>query len=135
MMKHVVVLEKRYAELPVVSCFPMQLKQVFMNLLLNAIDAMQDGGILVMKTRFDTASQAVWVEISNTGRELDAAVIDKIFQPFFTTKPKGTGLGLAISKRLIEEHGGRIGVARNPGGGAIFNISLPVIQSERVHSF
>jgi signal transduction histidine kinase len=61
--------------------------------------------------------------------------MDKIFQPFFTTKPKGTGLGLAISKRLIEDHGGRIGVARNPGGGATFNISLPVTQSERVHSF
>jgi two-component system sensor histidine kinase AtoS len=121
--------------LPVITADPMQLKQVFMNLLLNAVDAMQDGGILVMKTRFDTATQAVWVEISNTGRELDTAVIDKIFQPFFTTKPKGTGLGLAISKRLIEEHGGRIGVARNPGGGAIFNVSLPVIQSERVHSF
>ena len=121
--------------LPVITADPMQLKQVFMNLLLNAVDAMQDGGILVMKTRFDTATQAVWVEITNTGRELDTAVIDKIFQPFFTTKPKGTGLGLAISKRLIEEHGGKIGVARNPGGGAIFNISLPVIQSERVHSF
>jgi two-component system sensor histidine kinase AtoS len=121
--------------LPVITADPMQLKQVFMNLLLNAVDAMQDGGILVMKTRLDAAAQAVRVEISDTGRELDAAVMDKIFQPFFTTKPKGTGLGLAISKRLIEDHGGRIGVARNPGGGATFNISLPVTQSERVHSF
>ncbi len=121
--------------LPVITADPMQLKQVFMNLLLNAVEAMQDGGILAMKTRFDAAAQAVRVEISDTGRDLDVAVLDKIFQPFFTTKPKGTGLGLAISKRLIEEHGGRISVARNPGGGAIFNISLPVIQSERVQSF
>jgi len=135
MLRGITIVKDFDRNLPVITADPMQLKQVFMNLLLNAVDAMQDGGILIMKTRFDTATQAVWVEISNTGRELDAAVIDKIFQPFFTTKPKGTGLGLAISKRLVEEHGGRIGVARNPGGGAIFNISLPVIQSERVHSF
>ena len=134
MLRGITIVKDFDRNLPVITADPMQLKQVFMNLLLNAVDAMQDGGILVMKTRFDTATQAVWVEISNTGRELDTAVIDKIFQPFFTTKPKGTGLGLAISKRLVEEHGGRIGVARNPGGGAIFNVSLPVIQSERVHS-
>jgi two-component system sensor histidine kinase AtoS len=121
--------------LPVITADPMKLKQVFMNLLLNAIDAMQGGGTLVMKTRFDAAAHAVQIEVSNTGREIGAAVMDKIFQPFFTTKPKGTGLGLAISKRLIEDHGGRIGIAPNPGGGAIFKISLPVTQSEGVHSF
>jgi two-component system sensor histidine kinase AtoS len=123
------------SHLPVITADPMKLKQVFMNLLLNAVDAMKDGGTLGMKTRFDSAAHAVRVEVSNTGREIDAAVMDKIFQPFFTTKPKGTGLGLAISKRLIEDHGGRIGIAQNPGGGAIFKISLPVTQSERVHSF
>ncbi|HUI68578.1 MAG TPA: PAS domain S-box protein [Nitrospirota bacterium] len=121
--------------LPVITADPMKLKQVFMNLLLNAVDAMHDGGTLVMKTRFDAAAHAVQIEISNTGREMDAAVMAKIFQPFFTTKPKGTGLGLAISKRLIEDHGGRIGIAQNTGGGAVFKIVLPVSQSERVPSF
>ena len=121
--------------LPIITADPMKLKQVFMNLLLNAVDAMHDVGTLVMKTRFDAAAHAVQIEISNTGREIDTAVMAKIFQPFFTTKPKGTGLGLAISKRLIEDHGGRIGIAPNPGGGAVFKIILPVSQSERVHSF
>ena len=122
-------------QIPIITADPMKLKQVFMNLILNAVDAMQEGGTLVMKTRFDSAAHAVQVEISNTGKEIDAAVMNKIFQPFFTTKPKGTGLGLAISKRLIEDHGGRISIAQNPGGGAIFRIILPVTQSERVHSF
>jgi two-component system sensor histidine kinase AtoS len=121
--------------LPMITADPMKLKQVFMNLLLNAVDAMHDVGTLVMKTRFDAASHAVQIEICNTGREIDPAVMTKIFHPFFTTKPKGTGLGLAISKRLIEDHGGRIGIAPNPGGGAVFKITLPVSQSERVHTF
>jgi len=132
-----IVIERDFDHhLPAITADPMKLKQVFMNLLMNAVDAMkQDGGTLVMKTWFDAAAHAVRVEISDTGREIDAAVMDKIFQPFFTTKPKGTGLGLAISKRLIEDHGGRISVAQNPGGGAIFKIILPVTQSERVHLF
>jgi two-component system sensor histidine kinase AtoS len=130
-----IAIEKDFdSRLPVITADPMQLKQVFMNLLLNAVDAMRDGGTLVMKTRFDSAAHAVRVEISDTGRGVDAAVMDKIFQPFFTTKPKGTGLGLAISKRLIEDHGGRISVVQNAGGGVTFKISLPVTQSDRMHA-
>ncbi len=120
--------------LPVITADSMQLKQVFMNLILNAVDAMQDGGTLTMKTLFDATAQVVRVEISDTGRGISAAVKDKIFQPFFTTKPKGTGLGLAISKRLIEDHGGRISIEKNASGGATFKISLPVTQSERAHT-
>lgn len=117
--------------LPFVTADPMQLRQVFMNLLLNAVDAMKDGGKLGIKTRFDAMTQTVRVELSDTGRGIDAAIMDKLFQPFFTTKAKGTGLGLAISKRLIEDHGGRISVEQNAGGGVRFTISLPVAQSER----
>lgn len=120
--------------LPKITADPMQLRQVFMNLLMNAVDAMQDGGALGLKTRFDAANRSVRVEISDSGRGIDAAVMAKIFQPFFTTKSKGTGLGLAISKRLIEDHGGRIGIERNAGGGATFTISLPVSQSDRFFS-
>jgi two-component system sensor histidine kinase AtoS len=129
---HPITLEKNLdGRLPLVTADPMQLRQVFMNLLLNAVDAMKDGGVLGIRTRFDGAARSVLVEIADTGRGIDAAVIDKLFQPFFTTKPKGTGLGLAISKRLIEDHGGRISIEPNPGGGATFTISLPVAQSER----
>jgi signal transduction histidine kinase len=113
---------------------PMQLRQVFMNLLLNAVDAMKDGGDVGIKTRFDAATQSVRVELSDTGRGIDAAVMGKLFQPFFTTKSKGTGLGLAISKRLIEDHGGKIGIGQNAAGGATFIITLPAVPSERVHT-
>ena len=105
---------------------PMQLQQVFLNLLLNAIDTMQDGGTLFVKTSYDAGENAVQIEISDTGKGIDEKVIAKIFQPFFTTKPKGTGLGLAITKRLIEQHGGDISAENNPGGGATFKIRLPV---------
>ncbi len=111
--------------LPEIMCDPMQLKQVFMNLLLNAVDAMAEGGTLVLKTSFNETARAVTVAISDSGKGIEPSVRDKIFQPFFTTKAKGTGLGLAISKRLIEEHGGIISIENNQGAGATFRISLP----------
>jgi signal transduction histidine kinase len=119
--------------LPEIMCDPMQLKQVFMNLLLNAVDAMPEGGALVLKTSFDEAASAVTIALSDTGKGIEPSVRDKIFQPFFTTKAKGTGLGLAISKRLIEEHGGTIGIESSQGGGATFRISLPSDSGKRKH--
>jgi signal transduction histidine kinase len=119
-------------DLPEIMADPMQLRQVFMNLILNAVDAMKDGGDLGIKTRFDTANKSVRVELSDTGRGIDAVVMGKLFQPFFTTKSKGTGLGLAISKRLVEDHGGKIGFEQNSAGGATFIITLPVAPSERM---
>jgi len=120
------------SRLPEILADPMQLRQVFMNLILNAVDAMKDGGSLGIKTRFDAATLSVRVELSDTGRGIDPAVIGKLFQPFFTTKSKGTGLGLAISKRLVEDHGGKISIEQNSAGGATFIITLPAIPSERV---
>jgi two-component system sensor histidine kinase AtoS len=120
------------SHLPEILADPMQLRQVFMDLILNAVDAMKDGGSLGIKTRFDAATLSVRVELSDTGRGIDPAVIGKLFQPFFTTKSKGTGLGLAISKRLVEDHGGKISIEQNSAGGATFIITLPAIPSERV---
>jgi two-component system, NtrC family, sensor histidine kinase AtoS len=120
------------AGLPTITADTMQLKQVFMNLIMNAVDAMAEGGTLGMKTWYDALAKEVMVEISNTGKEIEASVMEKIFQPFFTTKPKGTGMGLAISKRLIENHSGSILIIRNINGGATFRISLPVLQREQV---
>jgi two-component system sensor histidine kinase AtoS len=120
------------SHLPEIMADPMQLRQVFMNLILNAVDAMKDGGSLGIKTRFDDSNLSVRVELSDTGRGIDSAVMGKLFQPFFTTKSKGTGLGLAISKRLIEDHGGKISIEQNSAGGATFIITLPATPSERV---
>ncbi len=126
--KTISVVKDLEENLPPIMADPMQLKQVFMNLTLNAVDAMQGSGTLGIKTRFDSSTRAIFVEVSDTGKVPDPAVISKIFQPFFTTKPKGTGMGLAISKRLIENHGGTIGIVKNTSGGVTFRMSLPVRQ-------
>jgi PAS domain S-box-containing protein len=108
----------------------MQLQQIFMNLLLNAVEAMQNGGSLKVQTSYDVSNDLIHISISDTGKGIDHKLIDKIFEPFFTTKPKGTGLGLSISKRLIEQHGGNIRVETSLGKGTTFNIVLPVKQFE-----
>ncbi|HEY6010021.1 MAG TPA: ATP-binding protein [Nitrospirota bacterium] len=130
----VIVRKDLDATLPEIAADPMQLRQVFMNLILNAVDAMQGEGSLGIRTRTEAAGGAIVVEISDTGKGIDDDVLNKIFQPFFTTKARGTGLGLAISKRLIEDHGGLINIERNPEGGTIFKIILPVSQSNEVRT-
>ncbi|MEK6744741.1 MAG: ATP-binding protein [Nitrospirota bacterium] len=112
-------------DLPEIIADPMQLRQVFMNLLMNAVDAMPGHGSLVLRTSFNEAVCAVNVSISDSGKGIDAAVLDRIFQPFFTTKAGGTGLGLAISKRLIEEQGGGIAIESRRGRGTTFTMTLP----------
>jgi len=116
--------------LPKTMADPIQLQQVFMNLLLNAADAMPNGGTLTVQTSFEEASQFLHATIRDTGSGIDKSMIDKIFQPFFTTKPKGTGLGLSITRRLVEQHGGSIRVVNHPSGGASFTIDLPVKPAE-----
>jgi two-component system sensor histidine kinase AtoS len=116
--------------LPKTLADPMQLQQIFMNLLLNAADAMPQGGTLFLKTRFDEASDTLQITVSDSGTGIDASVMSSIFKPFFTTKTKGSGLGLAITKRLVEEHGGRISLENNTGKGAQFTISLRATRKE-----
>ncbi len=116
--------------LPATNADPVQLQQVVLNIVLNAIHAMPGGGTLTVRTFHEEAPAFIRVEISDTGNGIKAELIDRIFQPFFTTKPKGTGLGLAISKQLVEQHGGSIGAANNPGGGSTFTIRLPVTPAE-----
>jgi signal transduction histidine kinase len=105
---------------------PLQLQQVFMNLLLNAADAMPDGGMITVQTAHEASVQSLRITITDSGKGIEETVIDRIFQPFFTTKTKGTGLGLSITKRLIEQHGGSIRVQNSPDRGASFTIMLPV---------
>ncbi len=112
--------------LPETLADPLQLQQIFLNLLFNASEAMQDGGTLAVKTSYDAKVDAIQVEIADTGKGIDEKVANKIFQPFFTTKSKGSGLGLAITKRFVEQHGGDICAENRPGGGAIFCVILPV---------
>ena len=107
-------------------CDSLQVKQVFMNILLNARDAMEEGGSLNVRTFHTKEDDTIHVEISDTGKGISEKLLNKIFSPFFTTKSKGTGLGLAITKRIIDQHGGTVHAENRPGGGALFSILLPV---------
>jgi len=101
-----------------------QLKQVFLNLVLNACEAMPDGGTLqVSLKKVSLDKKCILVSIRDSGGGISADMLPKIFNPFYTTKPHGTGLGLAIANRILKNHGGSI-EARNEGDGAIFTVTL-----------
>jgi len=121
-----VELVKEFGELPPTLADPTQLQQVFLNLFLNALHAMPRGGELGVRTCLEEDGKAIRIEVSDTGSGIREDLINKVFHPFFTTKPKGTGLGLAISRQMIERHDGTITVANRPGGGVLFTIRLPV---------
>lgn len=102
---------------------PDQLRQVLVNLGLNALDAMPAGGGLTWTAR--AAPGRLGVEVADTGPGLSRAILPRLFEPFASTKETGLGLGLVISKRIVEDHGGTIAAANRPGGGATFFVSLP----------
>lgn len=100
-----------------------QLKQVLVNLIKNAMQAMTRGGVLEVGTGFD--AEQVWVKISDTGGGIPQEKLNRIFEPFFTTKKKGSGLGLMIVQRIVREHGGRIELESRVGQGSSFRVLLP----------
>jgi signal transduction histidine kinase len=112
--------------LPATMVDPMHMQQVFMNVVLNAIEAMPHGGTLTVRTSYDSVDNYIKIHIADTGTGVDGKVLDKIFQPFFTTKIKGTGFGLAITKQLVELHGGSISVRNLNDRGAEFRVRIPV---------
>jgi two-component system NtrC family sensor kinase len=134
MMKHLVVLEKEYRDLPALNCYPMQLKQVFMNLLVNAYQAIEEKlgrssgetGRIQLRTEF--RGDRVVVSVSDSGAGIEASHLDRIFDPFFTTKKvgAGTGLGLSTSYNIVQRHGGTLRVESVPGEGSTFLVLLPV---------
>jgi signal transduction histidine kinase len=112
------------AELPKIMADRVQLQQVFMNLMLNAIEAMKDsGGELTMKSQLQDGQ--LQFSVSDTGVGLPAEKMDQIFSAFFTTKPQGSGMGLSISRSIVESHGGRLWASANDGRGATFHFTLP----------
>ncbi len=127
----IAIIQDLDAHLPEIVADPQQLRQIFINLLLNAHESMANEGTITVKTCHDSY-RAIEISISDTGKGINKEILEKLFQPFFTTKPKGTGLGLAISKQLIEQHGGTISAENNPDGGATFRIKIPVAQPERI---
>jgi PAS domain S-box-containing protein len=132
MMKHSVVLEKEYCDLPPIRCYPSQLKQVFMNLLVNAYQAIEEklggaGGTGRIEIRSEQQAGGVSISVRDTGVGIDPNDIHRIFDPFFTTKDVGAGmgLGLATSYSIVRRHGGRLDVTSEPGEGSTFSVWLP----------
>jgi signal transduction histidine kinase len=118
------------AELPKIMVDRVQLQQVFMNLMLNAIEAMKDsGGELTVKSQRQRDGQLLF-SVSDTGPGLPAGNVDQIFSAFFTTKSQGSGMGLAISRSIVESHGGQLWASANSGGGATFHFTLPTHVTE-----
>lgn len=112
--------------LPPIWADAYQLKQVFLNLIINAIQAMPGGGKLTITTHFLADQKSVAVKVADTGCGIPAEALERIFDPFYTLKPNGTGLGLAVAQRIVEEHGGEIKVESKVGGGSIFTVWLPI---------
>lgn len=117
---------KDFGDLPPVQCWPTQVNQVFMNLLVNAANAIPDQGTITLRTRL--TGTKVEVEVEDTGVGIPTEDVERIFEPGFTTKEDrmGMGLGLLISRQIVERHGGEIKVESTPGEGACFRVTLPL---------
>jgi signal transduction histidine kinase len=114
-------------ELPRTRADRVQLQQVLMNLMLNGIEAMQHtGGELHVSSKKGDDGQLL-ISVTDSGIGISIEEMERIFEAFFTTKPQGTGMGLSISRRIIESHGGRLWASSNPGPGATFHFTLPVL--------
>jgi two-component system, NtrC family, sensor histidine kinase HydH len=111
--------------LPVVKCDPEQLKQVLVNLLINAIQASSDGGEILLQARMRGSS--LHIQVKDQGVGVRAEDLDKIFDPFYTTKENGTGLGLSVAYQIIEQLGGSVTAERNVDRGMTFSVLLPVL--------
>ena len=122
-------IEKIYdPALPQIFVDEKKLRQVFMNLIMNARYAIEDRGAIRLETRYDAGENLAFVKVADTGKGIEAKDLSRIFDPFFTTKPtgKGTGLGLSVSYGIVKSHGGQIQVESTPGRGSVFTVVLPV---------
>jgi PAS domain S-box-containing protein len=138
-LKYKCTVEKEYGDLPQIYCNLGQLNQVFVNLLINAAQAIEEKGVITISTRYLNGQSAdnnkeqdyIEIKISDTGRGIPDDKLNRIFDPFFTTKDvgKGTGLGLSIAYDIIQKHKGKIEVGSEVGKGTTFTIKLPLIKN------
>ena len=125
-VKYKARIETRYGSLPDVECLPSRLHQVFLNLIVNAGQAIEANGTITIST--GTSGSEIWIRFEDTGCGIPKQHLNRIFEPFFTTKPvgQGTGLGLSVSYSIVRRHGGSIEVESEVGRGSRFTIHLPL---------
>jgi two-component system, NtrC family, sensor kinase len=123
-----VAVEKRFGEIPSITCSPSQVNQVLLNLVTNAAQALDKPQKAIVVTTRREGDDAIAVEVADNGKGIAPEALPKIFDPFFTTKEvgKGTGLGLSIAYKIVAEHGGRIDVKSQVGKGTVFTVVLPI---------
>jgi two-component system, NtrC family, sensor kinase len=121
-----IIISENYGEVPLLNIDTEQMEQVFLNIILNSIQALSVGGELNIETICDVKCDFVDIVISDNGIGIEPENMDMIFEPFFTTKEKGTGLGLSICSRIIENHRGFLEVSSKPGIKTEFTIKLPI---------
>lgn len=127
-LKYKANLARELGDIPMIRCYPQELNQVFMNLLVNAAQAIEKQGDITVRTWHDADS--VFAAVTDTGCGIPEAARNRIFEPFFTTKEvgKGTGLGLSITYDIVKKHNGDIIVESEPGKGSTFTVRLPIVQ-------
>ncbi|MGO8693802.1 MAG: ATP-binding protein [Rectinemataceae bacterium] len=119
-------LKREYYPIPAVECIPSQINQVFMNLLVNAAQAIPEQGTITIRT--ERQDDQVWISIADTGIGISQENLPRIFDPFYTTKPvgQGTGLGLSVVYGIMKAHSGTIDVTSEVGKGSTFTLRLPI---------
>jgi len=132
-IKNKITIHKEYSDTPEIECLPDKLNQVFMNILSNAIQAIDENGEIFIKTKSEGSN--VIIQIRDSGKGMTDEVQKRVFEPFYTTKGmgKGTGLGLSISYSIVEQHNGKIDISSEPSKGTEFIITLPVHQKAAIH--
>jgi signal transduction histidine kinase len=131
--ENVQIVREYDASLPSTLCDVQQIKQVFLNILANAVEAMGGKGAVIVRTESTTIHDRPFLAVSfrDTGGGVDPSVLDNIFNPFFTTKERGSGLGLAITNKIVTHHGGDIEVKNKPGEGVTFIVYLPRSETNK----
>jgi two-component system NtrC family sensor kinase len=112
--------------IPEIMADPAHMKQVFLNLLINACEAMEEGGTLTIRTGYDEGENKATVSVRDTGVGIEAGNLARIFDPFFSTKEKGTGLGLSVVNGIVTRHNGKVEVETAPGKGTEIRVTLPI---------
>ncbi len=122
--KHITLQKKYEAGIPEIPVDPAQIKQVFLNILMNAVESMPDGGKL--DVNIESVDESIKIHIIDTGKGIQQGVLQNIYDPFFTTKSSGTGVGLSVSLKIIEDNGGKIDAISEQGKGTTMLLTLPI---------